>query len=224
MYAPGTRSEEARYALRFHGVVRNTDVSLLAGVFERAFAAGGDLSGNLGGAAWRVEAIWTDPSRDVWPIGAAAPRELAQFWQAVLSAEYSLDWWNGIDVLAEHLYDGNALGFGRGRAGALLPFFRSTSTGVAPVTAARFGGSRVVSLAKHTTGLQAGTDLTPALRGDLLVLYDWSAASAAFAPVLSYTGWNALELRLGAQIFAGRRRSQFGSQQALGFAIVEWFF
>jgi hypothetical protein len=42
--------------------------------------------------------------------------------------------------------------------------------------------------------------------------------------VLSYRGWNALELRFGAQLFAGRARSQFGSQQALAFAVLEWFF
>ncbi len=235
VYAPGARSDDARYALRFHGVLRNTDVSLLAGVFEEALALGGDLSGNLRGAAWRVEAVWTDPSREIWPIGEPAPRGLGEFWQAVFSIDYTLDLWNGIYLLAEHLYDGNALGFGRGAAGTLLPFFRSTAEPppgvpaalgpfVAPVDPARFGGSRVVSLAKHTTGFQAGVDLTPALRADLLVLTDWRGASAAIVPILTYSGWNALEIRLGAQVFAGDHGSQYGSQEALGFAIVEWFF
>lgn len=224
VYAPGTSSAQARYALRAHAVIRNTDVSLLAGVFEEAFAAGGDLAGNLRGAAWRVEAIWTDPTQEVWMLGDPAPSELGKFWQAVFSIDTTLDVWNGIYLLAEHLYDGNALGFGSGVAGPLLPFFGDGPSGPTLHGPARFAGSRVVSLARHTTGLQLGVDLTPALRADLLALIDWGGGSTAIAPAFSFSGWNALELRIGAQLFAGPRRSQFGSQQAVGFAIVEWFF
>ena len=225
--APGDRTRDGRYALRLHGMLRDTDFSLLAGSFERALAIGGDLSGNLGGAAWRVEAIWTDPTRDVWFIDELAPREPRRFWQAVFSVDGTLDLGPGIYLLAEHLYDGNALGFGRGRAGIWLPLFGATGDPLAPVAPhgpERHAGSRVISLAKHTSGLQIGADVTAALRADLLVLYDWNGASAAFAQVVSYGGWNALELRFGAQLFAGRGHSQFGSQQALAFAVIEWFF
>lgn len=226
--APGDRARGGRYALRVHGVMRDTDFSLLAGTFEQALAIGGDLSGNLRGAAWRVEAIWTDPARDVQFIDDPAPRELPRFWQAVFSVDGTLDLGPGVYLLAEQLYDGNALGFGRGRAAALLPLFGATGDPLAPVPVAhgpaRFAGSRVVSFAKHTSGLQIGADVTAALRADLLVLYDWRGVSAAIAPVLSYNGWNTLELRVGAQLFAGRQRSQFGAQQALAFAVVEWFF
>ncbi|MBM4384654.1 MAG: hypothetical protein FJ091_14975 [Deltaproteobacteria bacterium] len=226
--APGDHAHESRYALRFHGVVRDVDVSLLAGSFEQAWAAGADLAGNLGGAAWRIEAVWTDPEREVWLLDDAASRQLAKFWQAVFSIDYTLDVGPGVYLLFEHLYDGNALGFGRGRAGVLLPFFASTGSSIGDVPrphgSERFGGSRVISLAKHTTGAQLGADVTAAVRVDLLVLYDWTGSSAAFAPIVSYTGFNSLELRLGAQLFAGPRRSQFGAQQAIGFAIAEWFF
>jgi len=227
--APGDDASESRYALRVHGVVRNVDASLMAGVFEKAPAIGADFSGNLGGGAWRLEAIWTDPEREVWMLGAAEPREPPQFWQAVLSVDTTLAVGPGVYLLAEHLYDGNALGFGRGRAGTLLPLFSAVGGGAlgdepAPFGSARFAGSRVISLAEHTTGVQAGADLTAALRLDLLVLYDWTGESAAFAPLVSYAGWNSLELRLGAQLFAGPRRSQFGAQRAIAFAVMEWFF
>ncbi len=228
VYAPGTSSEEARYALRFHGVVHDTDVSVLAGVFEEALAVGGDLAGNLGGAAWRIEAIYTDPEQEIWPVGEPAPREPDRFWQAIFSLDYTVSVGNGLYLLIEHLYDGNALGFGRGKAGALLPFFETSGDAllgpVVPASPALFGGSRVISLAKHTTGLQAGSDVTSALRGDFLVLFDWEGASAAFVPTLAYTGWNALELRAGAEFFAGAHDSQFGPQQAIVFAVLEWFF
>jgi hypothetical protein len=226
--APGDHASESRYALRLHGVLRDTDVSLVAGTFEQALAVGADFAGNLGDAAWRLEAVWTDPTRDVWLLEDPAPSELPQFWQIVLSIDTTLDIGPGLYVLAEHLYDGNALGFGRDLAGPLLPLFGASGDLSNPVPAPhgreRYAGSRVISLAEHTTGVQLGADVTAALRLDLLVLYDWNGRSAAFAPTVSYSGWNALELRIGAQVFAGPRLSQFGDRQATGFAVVEWFF
>jgi hypothetical protein len=226
--APGSHARDSRYALRVHGVLFDKDVSFVAGFFEQAFAVGADFSGNLGGAAWRAEAIWTDPARRVWMLGSPAPRELPEFWQVVLSIDTTLDIGPGLYLLVEHLYDGNALGFGHGRAGPLLPFFGASGDPEAPLPAPigreRFAGSRVISLAKHTTGVQLGLDVTSALRADLLVLYDWNGTSAAFAPVVTYQGWNALELRLGVQLFAGPRRSQFGAQSPVGFLVFEWFF
>ncbi len=229
--APGDSKRTSRYALRVHGVVQGNDVSFVSGFFEQAFAVGADFSGNVGDAAWRVEAIWTDPKRDVFWLAESQPRELPEFWQLVFSIDTTLDVGPGLYVLVEHLYDENALGFGRGRAGTLLPLFgaRFGGPGEPPTLPALHGreraaGSRVVSLAKHTTGVQLGVDLSAALRADLLVLVDWNGSSAAFAPVVSYTGWNALELRVGVQGFAGPRRSQFGSQPVIGFGVVEWFF
>jgi hypothetical protein len=229
--APGDSKRTSRYALRVHGVVHGNDVSFLAGFFEQAFAVGADFAGNLGAAAWRVEAVWTDPTRDIFPLEASQPRALPEFWQLVFSIDTTLDIGPGVYVLAEHLYDENALGFGHGRAGALLPFFgaRTGGPGEPPTLPAlhgreRYAGSRVISLARHTTGVQVGADVTTALRADLLVLYDWNGSSAAFAPVVSYTGWNALELRVGVQAFAGPRLSQFGGRQVVGFGVVEWFF
>ncbi len=229
--APGPNPSESRYALRAHGVVLDKDVSFVAGFFEKAFAVGADFAGNLGDAAWRLEAIWTDPTRDVWLLDEPAPGELPEFWQVVASIDTTLDIGPGLYVLAEHLYDGNALGFGQGRAGPLLPLFGASgdpavpaSVAPAPIGPERFAGSRVVSLAEHTTGLQVGADITPALRLDLLVLYDWNGSSAAFSPIVAYTGWNNFELSVGAQLFAGKRLSQFGAQQATGYALIEWFF
>lgn len=231
VYAPGNRSDDARYALRFDGVLRDTDVGLMAGVFEQARTVGADLAGNLGPAAWRVEAVYTDPERDVWEIGWAAPRELDRFWQVVVSLDTRFDVGNGVYFLVEHLYDGNALGFGEGEAGVLLPLFEATPAPVGqpgpvvrPVSSNRFGGSGVISNARHTTGLQLASDLTSSVNGSLLVLYDWNGGSAAFFPSLSFTGLNSVEITLGAQFFAGPRRSQFGSAQALGFLRVEYFF
>jgi hypothetical protein len=242
VYQPNDRAADAAYGLRLHGVVRNVDYSLLAGRWDGAWATGGDLTGNLGQAAFRLEAIWTAPTREVWPVRAAAPRELASFWQVVVGLDRRLDLGSGLYVLVEHLYNGNALGFGEGRAGTLLPFFEATleppaatsapalppaaASGpfVQPASVAIFGGSRVISNARHQTGIQLGYDLTPVLRLDVLALYDWNGGSAAFAPLLTWSPIGSLELKLGVQVFIGGRSSQYGPQEDLGYATAEWFF
>jgi hypothetical protein len=236
VYAPGTRAADARYALRFQTVMADADLSFMAGVFEEARTVGFDLARNLGDAAVRLEVVYTDPDREVWPVGDPAPRSLDSYWQIVVSADTNIDVGSGIYFLVEHLYNGNALGFGEGRAGPLLPFFESTleppggsavpvpGPYVQPASAAIFGGSRVVTSARHNTGLQMGYDLSAALRGNLLALYDWNGQSAVLAPSVSFTGLNAFEITLGVQVFAGRRLSQYGDRDPLLYAVAEFFF
>ena len=221
VYAPSTRSADARYAVRYQAVVRDVDLGVMVGRFEQAFSAGIDLAGNLGDAAWRVEAVWTDPRRTAAVLGSG-PREVERFWQVVASVDHNFDVGTGIYVLVEHLWDQNALGLGPGgRGGSLLSFFQAPGI---PITRDRFAGSGVVSLVSHQTGLMAGYDLGASARGDLLLLWDWQGQSAAIAPVLTFTGFNEVELSLGAQFFAGAKRSQYGSQETLVYALVEWFF
>jgi len=235
VYAPGARARDARYAARLQGVVHDYDIGIVGGVFERAVTLGGDLAGNLGGASFGTEIVWTQPHRDVWPVGDARPGRLSDFWQVVGFVDYSIDIGSGLYVLLEHLYNGNALGFGAGKAGPLLGLFSSTDEAPPGVPAtlgpfvsgtdpSRFGGSRVVTFAKQQTGVQLGYDLLTSLRGNLVTIYDWDGNSAAFFPSLLFTGWNSVELTLGAQLFAGKRRSQYGQQEPVVFLIAQWFF
>lgn len=237
VYQPNGNRDDAAFGARFHGSVGQADYSLLGGRWEEAWAVGGDLAANVRGAAFRMEAIWTRPSRDVFPVGAARPDRLDDFWQVVASIDYNVPIGRGLYLLLEHLYNGNDLGFGEGKAGTLLPFFESTfappvGSGLRPEdgpfptpgSVNRFGGSRVITSARNQTGFQVGYEPTPSLRTDLLVLYDWDGHSAVFSPILAYSPLGSLEITLGAQLFAGKRRSQYGSQEHLGYAIVEWFF
>jgi len=120
VFAAGHDSDDNDYAARLQGMVGNVDYGIVVGVFDGARTMGLDLSANLGEAAGRAELVYTVPTRDVWPVGTPGPSRLADFWQLVVSLDYNFDWGNGIYVLAEHLYNGNALGFGFGRAGPLL--------------------------------------------------------------------------------------------------------
>lgn len=236
VYAPGTSRKEARYALRFHGVVLDTDVSVVVGRFELAPTVGFDLTRNVGDAAVRVEAVWADPRREVWRIGDPGPRAPDDFWQVVLSADYNFQVGTGIYAVIEYFYNGNALGFGEDKAGSLLSFFESTDVPPDPalsvlpgpyVTVASpaiFGTSRVVTTARHQTGLSVGYDLTPELRADLLTIADWSGPSAIFFPTLSISPLDFAELRLGTQLGVGGKRSQYGEAEPLVYLIAELFF
>jgi hypothetical protein len=235
VYAPGPSSDDAAWALRLHGVVFDADYSIMSGVFEEALTVGFDLARNLGPAAFGAEVVYTDPDRDVWPIGKPRPRELDPYWQIVVSVDQSFDLGTGLYGLVEHLYNGNALGFGEGEAGPLLGFFEATDRPppgvpeqlgpfVKVASLDVFGSSRVVTTNKHTTGLGLGYDLTPILRADLIVLYDWNGESAIFYPTLRYSPLDSLELTLGYQDATGSNRSAYGEIERLGFLTVEWFF
>jgi hypothetical protein len=234
--APQDYFPDSSYALRLHGVLYDTDYSAVGGVFREAPAGGFDMARNLGDTAVRLETIYTKPQRSVWPIGNPAPAELPGFWQVVASADRNFDIGNGLYVLAEYLYNGNALGFGSGLAGPLLPFFEATNqlpANVPPGTAGpfvtttspdRLGGSQVISLGRHESGIELGYDIFPALRSELFTLYDWDGTSAAVVPSIKYDPYPFLEITIGAQLFAGRTRSEYGSAEDLGFMIAEVFF
>lgn len=230
-YTPNDSTDDAAYALRLHGVVNVVDYSLIAGVFDEALTTGFDLAANLGGAAVRAEVVYTNPTRDVWPVGAPAEDELAAFWQVLGSIDYSFPIGRGVYVLLEHLYNGNALGFGKGKAGPFLNFFESTPAPppfagetVRPASTNLFGGSGVVTFARHQTGFQVGTDLTSILRGDFLAIYDWNGESVVLAPTVGYSPTGSIELTLGFQGFLGPDRSQYGSAQNLVYLLAEFFF
>jgi hypothetical protein len=234
--APQDHFPDGSYALRLHGMWRDADYSAVAGIFRDAPAGGLDLARNLGDTAVRFEAVYARPRRAVWPIGDPAPAELRAFWQVVASADRNFDVGNGLYVLAEYFYNGNALGFGSGPAGPLLPFFAATDRrpaiappgAAAPFVAAaspdRLGGSQVVTLGCHESGVELGYDVFPALRAELFALYDWDGASAAVVPTLRYDPYPFLELTVGGQLFAGPRRSEYGGAEDVGFLLAELFF
>jgi hypothetical protein len=240
VYAPGDNGDHPDYALRLHGLVADTDYSLMAGVFDDANTLGATMERNLGDMAIHLEAVYADPDARYWPVGSSRPSDLPSYWQVVVSLDTNIDVGKGIYALVEYLYNGNALGLGSGRAGSLLSFYESTMTPpaelppalgaifpgpyVQPISSDRFGGSRVVTSARHQTGVMLGYDLTPTLRGDLLVIYDWDGHSSAIAPQFSYTPRGDLEVALGLQFFTGNPDSQYGQAENRVFLTVDYFF
>lgn len=234
VYAPGSKASRERWAVRLHGVVLDADLSAMGGVFEGAPTVGVDFARNLWDGAIGFEAVFTSPRRDVWKIGDASPRSLPDYWQIVVSYDLNLDVGAGVYLLAEYLYNGNALGFGRGRAGPLLPLFEATDVSPIPgspftsyATGASsdiFGSSRIITNSEHQLGVEVGYDLMPEIRGDIVTLIDMDGGSAAFVPSIRYSPIDSIELTLGAQLFAGPTRSQYGASEPLVHVLVDWFF
>jgi len=230
VFAPGRDAQEHKYAARLQGMARNIDYGFVAGVFSGATTLGADFSGNLADAAGRAEIVYTRPGtgadRNVWPVGAPGAAPLDDFWQLVVSVDYNIDWGSGVYVLAEHLYNGNALGFGFGLAGPLLGFFEQTA-GIpyyAATSADRFGGSQVITRSSQLTGLQVGYELTPEIRLSALVIYDWDGESAVFFPSVAYSPLAWLDLTLGLQTTAGGPYSEFGDAPTTGYLLADFYF
>ena len=221
VWAPARDPDDSRYAARWHGTVYDTDLSVMGGLFEEAPTVGFDGSRNIGDAALRFEAVWTDPEREVREFGDPAPSEVDDFWQVVVSIDNNFDVGTGIYVLIEHLYNGNALGFGEGLAGPLLPLFQPPGV---PQSRDRFGTSQVVSGAEHQTGFQVGYDLTPEIRGDMTTIVDWSGGSAVLFPLVTWSGSGSFEVSVGAQFGVGPKESEYGERGSVGYLIAEWFF
>lgn len=224
VYAPGGGTDEARYALRLHGVVHDTDVSLMGGVFEKAPTVGVDFSRNLADAVLSVEAVYTHPEQKVWKLDWPEPDEPDDFWQVVVSVDYNFDLADGIYALVEHLYNGNATGFGKGKPGTLYPLFERDGPLVKRGSSALFGSSRVVTAADHQTALSLAGDLTSELRLEFLTIYDWNGQSAAFVPSARYAPPGALDVSVGIQTFTGPRRSQYGSAGTLFYLLADVYF
>lgn len=226
VFAPGSNSFDHDYAARLQGFFGSVDFGLVAGIFDEAPTAGLDFAANLGDAAGRAEIVYTHPERDIWPIGAAAPYRLPDFWQVVLSLDYNFDWGNGLYAMVEHLYNGNALGFGAGQAGAWLPFFERTSS--APyfkgASLDRFGGSRVITRSAQLTGFQAAYELTPELGLNCLIIYDWDGQSAMFYPSLTFNPLSWLDITLAVQATAGQPASEYGDLSTAGFLLTDLYF
>lgn len=211
IYSPQDDPDESRAAIRLELGRTALDAAGMIGRIERDWVFGADFAANLGDAAVRGEATFTD-------LDAGG-----RIWQVVGSIDYTFDVGSGLYALAEHLYNENLVD----PAAALeLPPPPSVEAGLRAL--ARFSEearNRITTFARHQTGFQLAYDVNPLLRANLLWIYDWNGPSAAFFPTLSYALRPDLEVGIGAQLFLGPRgRSEYGDRSPLVLLQVDAFF
>jgi hypothetical protein len=211
IWSPQDDPDDHRGALRLEVSRTEFDAALMAGRFGRDWVLGADGAANLGGAAGRFEATWSDLER--------GPR----IWQVVASVDYTFPLGSGLYGLVEHFYNENLIeadALDRALLGlpreALLDLLGEAQT---PLL------DRLATRVRHQTGVQVGYDLTPLVRADFLVLWDWRGASAALAPALTWSARASLSLSLGAQFFVGSQEdSEYGDAANLLFARLDFYF
>jgi hypothetical protein len=230
IWSPQDDPDEHRGALRLELSRTELDLALLVGSFRRNWVFGADGEGNLGGAAYRFEATYTDD------------REGGRTWQVVGSLDYTFAVGSGLYGMVEHFYNENLVD--QGGFGALLA---TCFAGVPPpppplsspaarqcidaTISALAGGQgpvldRLVTIVRNQTGVQLGYDLTPLVRANLLSIYDWHGPSVAIFPVISWSASSDVEVALGVQLYLGPDdgRSEYGDRANLLFAQVDFFF
>ncbi len=211
IWSPQDDPDEHRGALRLELSRTEFDAALLAGRFGRDWVLGVDGATNLGGAAGRLEATWSDLE--------TGPR----IWQVVASVDFTFPLGSGLYGLVEHFYNENLIEADTiARAALALPrdaLLELLAEAQVPLL------DRLTTRVRHQTGVQVGYDLTPLLRADFLVLWDWRGASAALAPALSWSVRSDVSLSLGAQLYLGSDPdSEYGDAANLVFARFDYYF
>ena len=90
-------------------------------------------------------------------------------------------------------------------------------------TAGLLAGRRQ-TVGRRYAGLYARYEFTPLLKGEAWLASNLGDRSAYLSPRLTYSLRENLDIAIGAQLFAGRRATEFGERRNLGFAWLQWFF
>lgn len=83
---------------------------------------------------------------------------------------------------------------------------------------------KILSLKKHLSNLGITYELTPLVKLDNFIVYDWDGKSVFLNPQLRYNIFENTDISLGAQFFQGRSNSEFGDYQNAYYLQVKLFF
>ncbi len=213
IWSPQDDPDDHRFAGRLDFQAPAVDAGVMAGRFRKDWVVGADFASNLGDAAIRGEATYTDLDRG------------GHVWQAVASIDYSFDVGNGVYALVEYLFNENTFD-SLDVAGSVPPSFTSKRVVRALGRSQIPLLDRITTVNEHQTGVQLSYEFHPLLTGSALVLYDWNGASAAFAPALSFSPWADLVVSIGGQVFVGSAggKNDFGDTPGLFILSVEAYF
>ncbi|MCW5637009.1 MAG: hypothetical protein KIT17_27010, partial [Rubrivivax sp.] len=88
---------------------------------------------------------------------------------------------------------------------------------------ALFAG-RAQTLGRRYVGLHAGVEITPLLKWNTDLVVNLGDGSRYLAPSLTWSMRTDLEMAMGAQLFAGRGGSEYGTFNDLVFVLLQWYF
>jgi len=127
------------------------------------------------------------------------------YFRGTIGGEYSFS--NRVHVLAEYFFNGGA----------------NDSDPTAFITSYNYA-SDVLTLKKNLLGLLVDYEVTPLIKWDNYVIYDFDGKSVFFNPEVRYNIWKNFDLSVGMQLFWGNSNSEFGDYQNTYYLQGKLFF
>ncbi len=173
------------------------DFQLIGGRYAgRQVVLGGGWAGQIGGGGFRGEACYYAPIRN---------DDGEPYWVAAISADYTLA--NSLYFHAEGLYNQHG------------------ATGKARVnTISQAPPANQLSAARHSVFSEVGYQLSPLLRGTLAGIFNPHDRSGFLGPSLAWSMKTNWDLLLLAQVYQGRKGTEFGDLGRLLFIRLKWSF
>jgi len=193
-YGVGDLIDESRFAVQAKTTVHSYDLSLLGARIFEDWIAGGAFSGYLKAGGLYGEMTYTMPETG------------SNYLRATLGYQYSFA--NSVNLVAEYYHND----------GVLAP----ATPGL--VSSFLAGQAGLATLHRNFLGLSSGIDYTALVRLSGAVLFDLDYGSFFLGPALTYSAPYSITLTLGAQLFSGGPKSEFGFLPDFYYARLRWNF
>ena len=201
-----------RYFTNFRG----WDVAVQGGKIYGGYQLGGALVGELGPLEIRAEGAY------LWALDSDRPLPAPFEGEQLIEDHLALVLGGGHTFPSSFFFQVEHFVNGAGDPDDLAKALLRLETGAA------------LNLGRHVTGLVAGYDLTPLVRGQLAALYSWSDGSFQLQPLVTVSLADNADLLFGVNLNHGERpvvgpegielMSEFGSFPNVLFSEVKFYF
>jgi len=94
----------------------------------------------------------------------------------------------------------------------------------AALTSSYRKSQQLLSLKKYLSNLWMQYRLTPLVKLNTYILYDWEGKSVVVTPEVSYNIIQNMDIAAGTQLFWGKSGSEFGDNEHFYYLEIKWFF
>lgn len=211
-FAPSGNKDKQMLAARWVINAFEYDFNLLAAYQKEKQRYGMNWSGDLAGAGFRGELVYTKPDLNFFapwrmqPWDSYLPKENIDtpFWNMVLSVDYTFA--NSFYIHTEYLY--NEIGATKNSAFRTIDILKTGE----------------LSPSRHSLYQELAYDVTPLLRASYFVLFNPNDKSQISVPSLQYSLTDNMGLFALAFIGSGIRNSEFGGYPAQYFLRLKYSF
>lgn len=186
--------DQSSYASKWHFPLAALEIDMMLARHCADLLAGAGATGYLGGAAWRLDTLYTFLDTDEDPVG---------FWQLVANLDYAWGWFGkNFYGFLEFYY--NEHGFTDDYDQALAD----------PILAARLRRGELFTLGRYYLAGQLQIELHPLFQSYWTAIVNLSDGSLIFQPQLMWDVSVNWQLIAGAIIYAGGGQTEYGGFDA----------